>query len=141
VNKTYLLDTCIWRDFYEGKRSRSGKPLGTCAGKLFMKVLKEKRIIVFSESLVRELGKDYSLTDIHDMLGYASLTGMLKHIPITQQEYQEARELSRKRNSPFVDCLCAVQARNHGAILVNVDKHFFEHLGDVCCAYRPQDLI
>ncbi len=64
----YILDTCIWRDFYEDRFSKSGKPFGKYATDLFMKILKNKDNIFFSESLIRELKRDYGKEDINDML-------------------------------------------------------------------------
>ena len=47
----YFLDTCIWRDFYEDRFGKTGRPLGKYASNLFMKILKNKDKIVFSESM------------------------------------------------------------------------------------------
>ena len=42
TNKKYLLDTCIWRDFYEDRFSKINRPLGKYAHDLFMKIIKNK---------------------------------------------------------------------------------------------------
>lgn len=47
---TYILDTCIWRDFYEDRYGQGRRPLGKYASKFFMKILKTK-IKYFSQKL------------------------------------------------------------------------------------------
>ena len=137
----YYLDTCIWRDFYENRVSKSGTPLGKYASLLFMKILKNKDHIIFSHSLITELRKSYTDAQIHERLDLFLMTGLLIFVEITNEEYAEAKELSEERKIPFGDCLNAVQARNHNAILVSQDKHFFENLTDIVKAVRPQELI
>ena len=66
--KKYFTDTCIWRDFYEDRLSKSGRNLGKEATNLFMRILKSKDNILFSESLYWELKKDYDVKDIDNML-------------------------------------------------------------------------
>ena len=36
----YYIDTCVWRDYYENRFSKSGKPFGKYAACLFMKIIK-----------------------------------------------------------------------------------------------------
>ena len=49
----------------------------------------------------------------------------LIRIDITKTEYSEAKNLSQMRKIPFVDCLNAIQARNHKAIMV---RHIYDFL-------------
>lgn len=139
--KKYFLDTCIWRDFYEDRMCFSGKSLGDLAADLIKKIAKTKSVIVFSETLFWELKKDYSLTDIENMLNFLFISGILKKVEITKEEYAEAKMLAEKKNVPFVDCLNAVQARNHAAIMISRDKHFFENLSGIVETKKPEDLI
>ncbi len=140
MEKKYWLDTCIWRDFYEDRFSKAGNPLGEYATNAFMKILKKRDKILFSESLVRELSRDYGEKDINDMLNLLFMGGTLIRVEITKEEYLEARELSEKRKLPFVDCLNAVQARNHNAVVVSQDEHFTKNLSDIVKVIKPQDL-
>jgi predicted nucleic acid-binding protein len=137
----YLLDTCIWRDFYENRFNYSGKNLGEEASNLFKKIINTKSKILFSESLYLELKKDYSLSDITNMLNLLFYSSILIKIEITKEEFNEAKKLSKERNLPFVDCLNAVQARSHNAIMVSRDKHFFKNLKDIVKTQRPSELI
>ncbi|MCK5282527.1 MAG: PIN domain-containing protein, partial [Nanoarchaeota archaeon] len=125
------LDTCIWRDFYEDRFSKSGRHLGKEATDLIMKITKEKDKILYSESLIWELKKDYNENEIKDMLNFLFLVEILERVEIKKEEYSEAKKLSDEKNIPFIDCLNAVQARNHKAIMISQDKHFIIDLTDI----------
>ncbi len=140
MEQKYLLDTCIWRDFYENRFSLSGNPLGKYATNLFMQILKRKDKILYSEALVWEMKKDYDIEEIFDMLNVLIMGKILLKIDITKEEYSEGKTLCQERNLPFIDCLNAIQARNHKAILVTQDKHFFENLSDITKSVKPQDI-
>lgn len=137
----FYLDTCIWRDFYEDRFSRSGKPLGKYATELFMNIIKNKDKILFSESIIFELRRDYSIEEIKNMLSLLFFDGILIRIDITPEETAEARLLSEKRGLPFIDCLHAVQAKNHNAIMVSQDEHFIKNLSDITKTVKPEQLI
>lgn len=137
MTKRCWIDTCIWRDFYEDRFSKIGNHLGEYATKFFMKVLKNKDKILFSESLVWELKKHHTIGEINNMLNIFVFAKVLIRVDIKAEEVQEAKELSQKRNAPFTDCLIAVQARNNNAIVVSQDRHFFKDLMDIVKAVRP----
>ncbi|MFO8016960.1 MAG: PIN domain-containing protein [Candidatus Woesearchaeota archaeon] len=140
MTKTYYLDTCIWRDFYEDRFGQEGRPLGMYATRLVMKILKNKNQILYSEALIRELKKAYAEDQINDMLNLLFLNNVLVRIEITREEYKEARKISQQRDIPLVDCLNAVQARNHGAVVISQDKHFSD-LRDIAQVSKPQHII
>lgn len=121
----YFLDTCIWRDFYENRLSKSGNPLGKYATNLFMKIMKRKDKILFSKPLIQELSKDYNEKEIFAMLELLIANRTLIKVDITRKQYKYAGSLSEKANIPFIDCLFALQAKEHNAILVTQDRHFF----------------
>lgn len=140
MTEKYLLDTCVWRDFYENRFSKFGKPLGQYATDLFIKILKNKDKIIFSEALIWELKKDYKEKEIYDMLNLLFLNKILVKIGITKEEYSEAKKLAQERNLPFVDCLNAVHARNHKAILVSQDEHYLKSLSDISKTVKPEQV-
>ena len=140
MTEKYYLDTCIWRDFYENRFSKLGKPLGEYAAELFTKILKKRNQIIFSESLLWELKKDYSEDEIKDILNLLILNGILIKIEITQEEHTEAKRLAQNRNLPYVDCLNAVQARNNKAVMVSRDAHFTGKLADVIKTLKPEQI-
>lgn len=136
----YFIDTCVWRDFYENRKSFLGRNLGKEAVFLFQKIITEKSMILFSESLIDELKISYSIFEIEQMFDMLSLIGVLKRIEITQNEFTEAKLLSKSRKLPFVDCLNAIQARNHDAILISQDKHILRNLKDIVISRRPSEV-
>lgn len=138
--QSYLIDTCIWRDFYEDRISKAGNPLGKYATNLFMKIIKHKNQIIFSEALVWELKKDYDENEVNDMLNLLFINKVLVKIEITNREYLEAKRLVQERNLPFVDCLNAIQARNHNAVLVSRDEHFTKFLSDIAKIVKPEQI-
>lgn len=140
MEKIYLLDTCIWRDFYENRFSKIGRPLGEYATNLFMKILKDKDKILFSDSLVYELKIHYNEESIKNMLNLLFLNKTLKRIETTREEHLEAKKLSREKNIPFMDCLNALQARNYKAIMISQDNHYFENLSDITKTTKPQNI-
>ena len=141
MKKIYLLDTCIWRDFYENRFSKIGRPLGKYATRLFMKILKDKNKILFSEALILELKKDYEERDVNDMLNLLFLNKTLERIEITKEEHLEAKKLSQERNIPYIDCLNAIHARNYKAIMISQDDHYFKNLIDITKTIKPEDII
>ncbi len=136
----YLLDTCIWRDFYEDRFSKSGRPLGQYATDLFIKILRNKDKIILSETLIWELKKDYKEIEIYDMLNLLFLNKVLVKIDINKEEYFEAKRLAQERSLPFINCLNAVHARNHNAIIVSQDYHYLKGLSDISKAIKPEQL-
>ena len=141
MKKIYLLDTCIWRDFYENRFSKIGRPLGKYATRLFMKILKDKNKILFSEALILELKKDYEERDVNDMLNLLFLNKTLERIEITKEEHLEAKKLSQERNIPYIDCLNAIHARNYKAIMISQDDHYFKNLIDITKTIKPENII
>ena len=141
MKKVYLLDTCIWRDFYENRFSKTGRPLGEYATRLFMKILKDKDKILFSEALILELKRDYEEKDVNDMLNLLFLNKTLERIEITKEEHLEAKKLSQERNIPYIDCLNAIHARNYKAIMISQDDHYFKNLIDITKTIKPEDII
>ena len=139
--QNYILDTCIWRDYYADRLSNDNKPFGEYATKLFIKILKSKEIILFSDILIFELGKDYDESEIQLMLDLLFYSGTLVKIEITKEEHLEAKDIATRRNLPLIDCLYAIQARNHNAILVSQDSHLRIDLADITKTKRPQDII
>lgn len=141
MTKTFYLDTCIWRDMYENRLGQKGKPLGEYAYDLIIYILENNYKIIFSDALIHELRKAYKNNEIDEVLNFLFICNVLVKVDITKEEYAESRKLSRERNLPLVDCLNAVQARNHNAIMVSQDKHFSQGLSDIAVVARPQDII
>jgi predicted nucleic acid-binding protein len=105
-----------------------------------MNIIKNRDKILYSESLIWELKKDYSEREINDMLNILFLSKVLERVEITSEEYSEAKKLAEERNISFVDCLNVVHARNYNAIMISQDKHFIEDLKDIIITKRPSEI-
>jgi predicted nucleic acid-binding protein len=136
----YLVDTCVWRDFFEERRNRYGGSLAEPAASGLMRILSMKSEILICREIVRELRMKFTREEIESMFRIFEATGQLKWIEPGEEEIQEARRISRERNIPFTDCVLAVFARSGGAIVVTRDHHFFSRLADVIEAKRPEEL-
>lgn len=139
--KKYLVDTCIWRDFYENRTNKFNRNLGKLASDFFLKAIKNKFTILFCESLIWELRKEYNLKEINELLGLLDVQGILKRLEIEKKEHEYALFLSKKRKLPYVDCLTALLAKKHNAEIITRDKHFLVNLKDIATALRPEDII
>ena len=130
----------MWRDFYENRFSRIGRPLGEYATNLFMKILKNKDKIYFSEALILELKKAYPKEDTSDMLNLLFLNKILIRIEIKKEEHLETKKLSLERNISYVDCLNVTHARNYDILLVSQDPYCFEDLKDIAKVVKPEQI-
>jgi predicted nucleic acid-binding protein len=140
IMRKFIIDTCVWRDFFEDRVSREGRHIGMDAFGAFLRVLKKDDMIIYSDLFVSELKSDYGEEEIENWLGFLFACGRLVRISPTKEETCEAAALSRDREIPFGDCIFAVMARNHGATVVTRDRHFFKNLRDITKAIRPEEL-
>lgn len=137
----YFVDTCVWRDFFEERKGFGNRDLSSEALIFFKKVMVHKDVILFSDFLIRELKLKYSILEIEYRLKLFSLLGLLNKVEILKEEFYEAKLLSKQRNLPLADCLNAIQARNHKAVLISQDKHILVNLKDVTISKRPSEII
>jgi predicted nucleic acid-binding protein len=137
----YYLDTCIWRDHYENRKGHRGRPLGSIATAVFMKLIKNKNFIVVSRLIIEELERAYGEQEVHDMFRLLRMMNMLKVIPIVKEYVQEAKELSQKRKVSWADSLHAVLARTSGAVLVTQNIKDFAVFQDFLLVKRPEELL
>jgi predicted nucleic acid-binding protein len=136
MNK-YLVDTCIYRDFFEDRKGYNQENLGTKASEFFQKVIFKKNKILYSEALIKELSIKYTKQEIDILLMPLIKLNILQKINISKEEFSEAKQVSKQLNVPLIDALNAIQARNHNAILITQDKHFFLELKHICKVSKP----
>lgn len=134
----FLVDTCVWIDFYEGREGFDGRHLGSNAMRMLIWMLNNSAVILLNEAVVRELSKRYSRDEINTMLH--PFSDILGRVWASKEDVAEANSLSSQRNIPFADCLNAVQARNNNALLVSNDRHLLKELPDICKCIRPEDV-
>lgn len=136
--KTYYLDTCIWRDFFEDRFGLEGKPLGRYASCLFIKIMKENIIVLFSDLIVKELSVDYDMDKINEMFNLLFFSKILRSVSIEEGDYKKAREIADSRKLPLSDVIHAIIADRNNAILITRDRHF-DMLRDVVESKKPEE--
>ena len=140
MSKSYYLDTCIWRDFYEDRYDPNGKPLGRYAAEFILRLLGKGDLIFFSDLTVKELSIGLNRHEIERMFAFLFCTGNLVYVQVMEHEYSESLPEAKRRNIPASDVLHAIIARNHGAVLVTRDNHF-KKVRDIAMVKKPEELI
>ena len=133
----FYLDTSIWRDLHENRSDRF-RPLGEWAFELLRMIREEGHIVIYSEMVIDELLRKYTLTGIDDIFRIAE--GSLEKTNMKKEQADEAAKLCKSLQIPFADCLHAILARDNDAILITRDKHF-EQLRLITDARKPEELI
>lgn len=136
----YYLDTCIWRDFYEERISRKGKPLGEYASKFFSIILKNKYLLLYSDLIIKELKTEYNEKDINEMFNIMFISGILNKVEINNEDYIKAKRIGNERKLPTADVLHAIIARKNNVILISQDQHM-QKLKDIVEVKKPEELI
>jgi rRNA-processing protein FCF1 len=141
MQKKYLLDTCIWRDFYEARIGRGGRLLGKSAAALFLGLAVSRSEVLVPEIVIWELKKDYSEDEVNNIISIAKELLSISIVLASAEQTDEAERLSISRDLPFADCLIAVMARDDAAISVSNDQHLLVCLADVVKTVLPQDAV
>jgi predicted nucleic acid-binding protein len=136
----YYLDTCIWRDFYENRLSRTGRQLGESAGRLFEHIIKNKCTLFYSEFIIRELRIDFDEEEIKDMLNMLFICGILKKAEVSEKDYKEAKRIGSERGVPPGDVLHAIISGKNGSVFVSQDAHA-QKLNDLAEVKKPEQII
>lgn len=138
--KRFLVDTCVWMDFYENRKNKFGKNIGCYAYEFIVKCAKKNFSVYMSKITVGELKTKFCEEEIETILRYLQLILNLKITEVEKSEFLKAKELANNRKIPNADCILAIQARNNDFVVVTRDKHFFNDLKDVCDSIRPEDV-
>jgi predicted nucleic acid-binding protein len=126
-NKTYLVDTTVWIEYFRRKKGKKNLEIIN----LIRKLEAEARIVtcgIILAEFICGLGKSQKelmarqMVELHD------------YLEIPKEVYVFAAELSAKlRNkglkTPLSDCLIAAVALSYGVTLVTDDSHFKRFFG------------
>ncbi|MBI5797335.1 PIN domain-containing protein [Candidatus Woesearchaeota archaeon] len=141
MGEKYYIDTCIWRDHYENRFGSQGRPLGKYAAELFLKIMKNKDIIIFSEHIIHEMKQAFAQEEVEDMFHILDVMNILQKVEITKADWEEARNLADERDVSRADALHAVLARKHNAILITQNVKDFKKFSDFLFIKRPEEII
>ena len=133
----YYFDTAIWRDLHENRKDKS-KNLGELAFEAIKKIRINKEKILYSDFVFEELSHAYDKQTINKLFKDAS--ELLEKVKISEGQFKEAADLSKKLNIPFGDAVHGVLARDNNAIMVTRDRHF-RKLKDKITIKKPEELI
>ena len=135
--KKFYLDTAIWRDYFED-RGNGIRPLGEFAFQFLKNCDKKGCKVLYSGVVVHELKRDYSDERIKQV--FSSFERFLEIVPISNDQYLEAKKLSRiKTESHESDILHVILARDNKAVLVTRDFHF-DTLRDIVEIRAPEEI-
>ena len=130
---TCVLDTSIWIDIYD-KRDHNGE----VAKKLLEMIIIEDDSVLYSDIVVAELKKlGFSDYEVHEIL---TIPNKVKRANVTKNQFEEAKNLAKKRDVPMRDALHAIISRDNDAQLVSRDWDF-DKLKDITRAKKPEDLL
>ncbi|MEM2139123.1 MAG: PIN domain-containing protein [Candidatus Woesearchaeota archaeon] len=132
----FYIDTCIYRDYLENRKDKF-RPLGDWAFELFKLIINEKHILIYSDLNIAELKFSFSEKKVLEI--FDIFPEKIK-ISITNNNLNEAKELSKKHSLNINDALHSVIARENKAILITRDKHFLE-LSKIVEIKKPEELI
>lgn len=135
--KTYYLDSCIWRDYYEN-RSDTFRPIGEWALKLIQAIIKDGYFILYSDMVIEELEIRYGKEEMKRIFEIAGR--FLVKADISASQAKEAAILCKQRKVAFGDALHAILARDNNSVLITRDRHFME-LVDIAEIKKPEDLV
>jgi len=133
-----MIDTAIWVDFYEDRKSFHGEPLGDYAFQLLSKIKAQAQIIILTDLLLRELEMNYTMPAINGL--FKPFDAMTTKIIATNEQRLEAKKIAQERNLPPGDALHAIIARDNSLTLITRDRHF-KQLQDIAPSYKPEELI
>ncbi|MFC1741618.1 type II toxin-antitoxin system VapC family toxin [Nanoarchaeota archaeon] len=136
----YYLDSCIWVDHLEDRKGSGGRLLGSYATRLFMKIIADKDVLVYSHRTVDELRKRFGEESVNDLILITSKMCCVEWVGFSKEQYLEAKKLAESKRVPVNDALHAILARDSGSVLVSQDKHF-QKLVEIVKFKRPEDII
>lgn len=131
----YYFDTSIWIDIY-GERGYNGE----VAKKLMDKIILFNDIVLYSETVIRELKRlEFSDYEINTILNIAKPDN-IRRIHQTKEQVEEAKRVAKGRDVPLGDAIHAILARDHEAVLISRDRDF-EKLKDITQVEIPENLV
>ena len=139
MQRMFYLDTAIWRDYFEDRKDNL-RPLGEFAFQFLKACEKQGCEVLVSDIVILELEARLPKERVKEI--FSSFTSIIRNVVASEVQVSEARKEWQKRNRalPFKDVLHAVIARDHCAVLVARDNHFFEFLSSIVEVKKPEDI-
>jgi predicted nucleic acid-binding protein len=137
MQKRFYLDTCIWRDLLEDRKSGYSF-LGENAFQ-FLKNCREFGCRVLCSDLVLdELGAYFTEEEVSSML--EPFLDLIEFVDYTKEETIQVRLVVNKISGVhFADVLHALVSRDNNAVIITRDKHF-DLLSDIVTVLKPEEV-
>ena len=137
--KRFYVDSNIWLDFALDRKDNI-RPLGELAFQFFRKAVREKWQILYSDIVLRELGKELTKEEIWQRcFKMVSDENLLGKAMVSVEQEKEAEKISKQQKVPFADAAHAIIARDNNAVVVSRDAHF-GNLFKVVKSFLPEEL-
>ena len=136
--RKYLIDTCIWIDFYEDRKDYHSKPLGEYAWRLLTKIRSSYGKVVVTDHIIKELESNYQTSEIRKI--FLPFQSIIEKRYVTDEQIREAKKIGKERRIPMGDILHIVVARDNNLVMVTRDNHF-KDLDDISEHYLLEELI
>ncbi len=137
MQKRFYLDTCIWRDLLEDRKSGFSF-LGENAFQFLRKCREFNCSVLCSDLVLDELGAYFTEEEVSSLL--EPFLDLIEFIDYTKEEtFEVPLILNKFKEIHFADVLHAIVARDNNAILVTRDKHF-ELLSGIVISLKPEEV-
>lgn len=137
MQKRFYLDTCIWRDLLEDRKSGYSF-LGENAFQFLKNCRKFECVVLCSDLVINELRGYFSNSEIDSLL--EPFLDLLLFVDYTKEETLEVPLILNKfKGIHFADILHALIARDNNSVLVTRDKHF-ELLNEIVISLKPEQV-
>ncbi|MFA6269303.1 MAG: hypothetical protein WCW13_03215 [archaeon] len=120
--KKFYVDTCIWRDLLENRKS-GFLALGDLAFGFLSKCRDNGCAIIVSSFVIEELNYFFPASTITDL--FESFLKQIVFVEPSEEAINEASILSKKTyDTHLSDILHAVVAKEQSCVMITRDKHF-----------------
>jgi predicted nucleic acid-binding protein len=137
MQKKFYLDTCIWRDLLEDRKSGYSF-LGESAFQ-FLKSCREHEFrILCSDLVINELNNYFSNEEIDSLL--EPFLDLIEFVNYIKEEAIEARlVVNNILGVHSADVLHAIIARDNNAVIITRDRHF-DKLSEIVISLKPEEV-
>lgn len=135
--KRFYVDTCIWRDLLEDRRSGFA-PLGEFAFQFLNNCIKYNYFVYVSELVIWELEKYFEKSEIRLM--FEPFLDIIVFVDFSREQNKEAFILAKQISGAHrSDIGHAIIARDNECVLITRDKHF-DFLSESIKAMAPEEV-
>ena len=121
MQKRFYLDTCIWRDLLEDRKSNYSF-LGENAFQFLRKCRENDCIVLVSSFVVSELETYFSKEQIFDL--FEPFNDITLFVEPSKESIRLAYEIGEKSSAHYSDIVHALIAKENECVLITRDKHF-----------------